>query len=54
MLLLRNLGRWQDLRGRNITFDRQVFLALIYRYLFGFNDFDVFEEIGNVLEKGLI
>jgi hypothetical protein len=29
MHLLRNLGKWQDLRGRNVTFDRQVIYCFI-------------------------
>ena len=35
MLLLRNLGKWQDIRGRNITFDRwDNFQIFIYATLF--------------------
>jgi hypothetical protein len=32
MHLLRNLGKWQDLRGRNVTFDRQVINYFIASY----------------------
>ena len=39
MLLLRNLGKWQDIRGRNITFDRwgnfQIFIyATLFHHFF--------------------